>query len=272
MHLPSSSISRITLLLFLVLVLSSCARHSIPMDYYVYAGAKPGVKSILHPTVLKGHPKTVTIKSYYSPSKDQYEDQPGVIYHMEFDKDGNMLLEIARFSPDMPDMEDEYGSILKQTFEENDSHSHWEFMVSNSDNPKMLDTMEVGDKYYLLMNKDTIITRSAWTWHNDPVEICVDTTRFDYKAKTVKSGGSDIFRVDRYDRKGQLVESFYNDETVHTYYSYDKCGNLTEVRDSLSKTYSYISFDKKKNWTKRICDEEYSMLLPHLEVAEYTYW
>ena len=265
MHLPSSSISRITLLLFLVLVLSSCARHSIPMDYYVYAGAKPGVKSILHPTVLKGHPKTVTIKSYYAPSKDQYEDQPSDIYHMEFDKVGNLLLEVTTYS-------DDDRLILKQTFDKDGFHSHWEFMESNPDNPKMLDTLEVGDKYYLLMNKDTIITRIATTWLDYPVEIYVDTTRFDYKAKTVNSGGSDIFRVDRYDRKGQLVESFYNDETVHTYYSYDKCGNLTEVRDSLFKTYSYISFDRKKNWTKRICEKKYSMLLPYLEVAEYTYW
>lgn len=270
MHLPSSPISRMILLFIQVLALSSCVRHSLPVNNYVYALEEPGVKNTLYPTVLRGHPKTVTITSYYITSKDQYEDQyedqRGAIHHMEFDKDGNLLLSVTTYS-------DGYRSILKQTFEENCSHTHWEFMESDSDNPKVVDTLNVGDSYYLLINKDTIISRSAWTWLDDPVAICVDTTRFDYKAKIVKMGGSDRFRVDRYNRKGQLVESFANDdETDHTYYKYDKFGNLTEVKDSLTITYSYISFDKKKNWTKRIYNQECFMFYPQIEVAEYTYW
>lgn len=274
--MSSSSIRRITLLLIQVLVLSSCACHSLPRDHYAAAYMVAGVKGVNHPTVLKGHPKTVTIKSYRF-SKGQYEDQPFDVCHMEFDKDGNVLLDMCIYSPGG---EDECGTILKQAFDEDGSHLHWEALVKNTGNPKVWDTLEVGDRYCLLVDKDTIIAGNARTWIDCPLEKYADTTLFDYKARTVTRRWGQGFEVDRYNRKGQLVESISSDgsfiidgETApaHYYYKYDMFGNLTEITNSLSdsSSYSYASFDRKKNWTRRTSDDLHGVWL---EVAEYTYW
>lgn len=242
------------------LVFSSCAHITLP-DYY---------GEITPEGVLKGHPRTVTIKEFHL---DAVDTTFFSAWHFEYDKNGNLILQTDEYRADGKIMQDTY----KQYFREDGTLSHMEMLTSNPDNPQVLDTLCFLDYSILIKNKDTIVVRKTGTSFNPTCNIDdVDTLLFNYKTRTVVTNGR---KVERYSKDGLLVERSYKnykqDEFTDEYYrpeyfKYDRRRNLRKHVHYYEETYTYLSFDKERNWTKRIYHGDFCVR--NLEIAEYSYW